>query len=297
MSGSSERTPNPRALLARSNHRVARLRRLGQDHRERVREQRILVEGPTLLNEALDAGLPVERLFVDVDRRGEDLDTLLDRLEGRPLHRVASGVLNWALPTVSPQGVAGIVGEPPAADLDVLLARALAAKRPLLGLVSVGEPGNLGTMIRTAEAAGCVGVVLVGDGVDLWNPKAVRAAAGASFRMPYGRAGDEVVEVARRSGVAVAATTLDGTVGHLDAPLSGPVLVLMGNEARGLDEAIGARCDHRIRIEMDGPTESLNVAHAATVVLFEALRQRRAAGNSENGRGVGARLGPECRHG
>jgi len=147
----------------------------------------------------------------------------------------------------------------------------------MLVCVDLGDPGNAGTLIRTAEAAGAAGVVFAGRSVDPYNPKVVRSSAGSIFRTPFSVIAEMDEVFAALDGIeSWAATGTDG-VAHIDAPLERCHALLLGNEAHGLAPELVERCSGRITIEMDGPTESLNVAMAGTVLLFESMRQRRTA--------------------
>jgi TrmH family RNA methyltransferase len=209
--------------------------------------------------DAIAAGLELDAIYAD-----EDLDvTGVD-----PVVPVAAGVLERVLDTVTPQGVcavAPILTSP----IEEITAHALATQRPMVVLDGVADPGNAGTIMRAAEASGCVGVVMTEGSVDPWSPKTVRASAGALFRSPIAL----VPALSDVAGIDRLGTAADAEVSHLDADLTGAVAIVVGNEAHGLDPTTAV--DRWVRIDMDGPTESLNVAMAATVVLFEALRQRR----------------------
>jgi TrmH family RNA methyltransferase len=146
-------------------------------------------------------------------------------------------------------------------------------------VVDLRDPGNAGTLLRTAEAAGAVGLVLAGGSVDPDSPKVLRASAGARFRLPVWRRADPRAAVAELAdlGWEVVATVVDADARPYDAvALSGAALVL-GNEASGLGPDVIGACTTAVTIPLDGPTESLNVAVAGAVLCFEALRQRRAA--------------------
>jgi TrmH family RNA methyltransferase len=142
--------------------------------------------------------------------------------------------------------------------------------------VGMSDPGNAGTLIRVADAVGANGVVLAGDSVDPHNGKCVRACAGSLFHVPVARDRDidAVLAALTEAGVTVLATTARGEI-DLDAAddiLSGPVAWLFGNEAHGLDPAVAARADHRIRIPIHGRAESLNLAAAAAICLYASAR-------------------------
>lgn len=143
----------------------------------------------------------------------------------------------------------------------------------MLAMVEMNDPGNAGTMIRTAEAAGAIGVALVGECVDVWNPKVIRASAGSALRLPVARIdADELFASGRAPIVAGVAV---GGVAYDDVDLAHSV-ICVGNEAHGLSSEFVSRCDTAVTISIEGATESLNVAAAAAVLMFSALRQRRA---------------------
>jgi RNA methyltransferase, TrmH family len=233
-----------------------------------------VVDGPVLLGEALDAELEVLDVFATETAPSALLERA--RAAGAHLHRVAPDVLARATDAVTPNGVVAVARrvEVPVAD-----AVAAAVQGPLaLVLDAVADPGNAGTLLRAAEAAGAAAVVFCRGSVDPSSPKCVRAAAGALFRLPVAVGGEttEVLEQLRGEGVATAATVVrDGQPYH-EADLRGPVALVLGSEAHGLPREVLDVVDLRLTIPMAGPTESLNVAMAGTVVCFESLRQRSA---------------------
>jgi len=200
---------------------------------------------------------------------------------------VRPGTLDRLGDAVTSQGVLAVVeapsqalrpGSAPAGR--PLAERWLPGASPLVVvLVDVADPGNAGTVLRSAEAAGAAAVLFAGHGVDPLAPKVVRAAAGALFRLPFAVATDvgEVLSWLDEAGVPSLATVLHGGDDLHTTDLTGPVAVVLGNEAHGLPATVVERCDGRLSIPMAGRVESLNVAMAATVVLFEAWRQRRTA--------------------
>jgi TrmH family RNA methyltransferase len=148
-------------------------------------------------------------------------------------------------------------------------------------LCDVADPGNVGTLVRAAAAAGAGAVVLAG-GVDPTNPKVVRASAGAVFGVDIVVAEVGAVETLARlrtAGYETLATVVEGATPYDGVDLTGPVAVVVGNEAHGLASEVVAVASRAVSIPMAGPTESLIVAMAGTVVCFEALRQRRSAGS------------------
>lgn len=183
---------------------------------------------------------------------------------------VADGALDRVGEAGTSQGVLAIGLMPRARPLDVR------PPAPVLVLVlwELADPGNVGTLIRSAEAAGAAAVWCRG-GVDLWSPKVVRAAAGALFRLPVAVVDDPLAGLAE-AGLGAVAAVARGGLPYDEVDLSGPVGLLIGSEAHGLPQAVVDGCAAQVTIGLAGPTESLNAAMAGTVLLFEALRQRRA---------------------
>ena len=143
-------------------------------------------------------------------------------------------------------------------------------------LSTIQDPGNLGTMIRAAAAAGVDGLWVSKDSVDLDNPKVLRASAGQWFRLPMGVSDNlaELIASYQRQGVQVVSTTSHTKISYWDADLRSPTLILLGNEGAGLSQDLAALADLQIKIPMVPAVESLNVATAAALILFEVRRQR-----------------------
>jgi RNA methyltransferase, TrmH family len=254
---------------------IQRLRRLSRRRSARSAEGAFVIDGPTLLADALDMGVPVDEVVAE----GACPDGLLARAEaaGAAVRRVADGVLARVTDTVTPQSVAAI-----ARFVDVTPGTAAAAAGPLaLVLVAVGDPGNAGTLLRSAEAAGGGAVLFCDDSVDPYGPKCVRASAGSTFRLAVTRSADASDAVARLSGAGLAtvAAVARGAQPYDQADLRRPVALVLGNEAHGLPDAVAAEVAQAVTIPMAGRTESLNVGMAGTILCFESLRQRREQGN------------------
>jgi TrmH family RNA methyltransferase len=234
-----------------------------------------VIEGPLLVREALDAGLPLTEVFVtsDVD------PSLIEHAaaSGAVVRSISAEVLARSVDTVTPQGVAAISAR---TDVSVEDAVAAAAQGPLaLVLVDVSDPGNAGTLLRAAEAAGAAAVLFCGGSVDPCNPKCVRASAGALFHLPVAIGGEAeaVLERLGDAGVRTAATVVRGGAPYDEVDLTGPLAVVLGSEAHGLPATVLAAVDLPVTIPMEGRSESLNVAMAGSVLCFESLRQRRHA--------------------
>ena len=215
-----------------------------------------------LLAEAASAGLDIVELFVtEADPTRERMVALAPRAV---VHECGAGVIARVASTASPQPVLAVATRP---NLELSAAPSL-----IVLCEELNDPGNLGTIVRACEAAGADAVALTDGSVDPWNPKVVRAAAGSLFRIPV-LTHTPVAHIPMRHLAALA----DSGASLDDVDLREPVCFVLGNEARGLSPASAAECDGAVRIPMVGPTESLNVAMAATVLLFEAARQRRRA--------------------
>jgi TrmH family RNA methyltransferase len=267
-------------ITSTHNRRVsaaARLRKRGL----REQDRRFLVEGAQAVGEALDAGV-VETVF-HVAGSGGRVPQVVEaaRGGGAEVLEVASSVMAHLTSAVTPQGVVAV-----ARFVDVPIAVV-----PNTGLVpvlcSVRDPGNAGTILRTADAAGASGVVVTRDSVDVYNPKAVRASAGSLFHLPVVRDVEpaEAVIALRDGGVRVVAASTDGEVPMDRADLTGPTALLLGNEAWGLPPEVLALADVSVRVPIFGHAESLNLAAAAAVLMFEAARQRAGGSGRE---GIGA---------
>jgi RNA methyltransferase, TrmH family len=247
-------------------------------------ERAFVLEGPTLLREALDAGVPVEAVYVaPATGAGSEAPEVAQAWErGIRVHDLAPGVLERIAGTVSPQPLLAVVRMIDV-DLDALGAPG-ADPRPVIVCVDVRDPGNLGTVLRSAEAAGAAGVVCCDGTVDVYNPKCVRASAGALFHVPVVTGGDavKVVEAIRARGRrCLGAAAGEGTA-YTDVDLAGSVALVLGNEANGLPAGLGGHLDGLVHIPMEGRSESINVGMACAVLCFEAARQRRAGAGQPN---------------
>jgi TrmH family RNA methyltransferase len=216
-----------------------------------------VIEGPLLVGEALSAGWPIEAQFVAPGV------TPVAAADGT-VHELARGVAERVADTETTSGLFAVVPIP-TPDPAVL-------ERAGLVVVAdrVSDPGNLGTILRSAEAAGADAMVVTSGTVDVYNPKVVRASAGAVFHLPVVPAG--LGEV-RRSGLRVIGTSSHRGTPHTAADWTGRVAIVAGGEAGGLED--DAPVDEWVRIEHHGRAESLNVAMALTVLCFEAARHRR----------------------
>lgn len=234
-------------------------------HVGRTRAARFLAEGPNLVEAALRRGL-----VGDVFATEEALHRFGPMLDGLSVHTVTEKAAKALSDTVTPVGLVAVCTMPEARLGDVLAA----APRLVVVAVGISEPGNAGTLIRLADAMGADAVVLAGHSVDPFNGKCLRASAGSIFSVPVLEMADtaELVGALQDARVRVLATTLDGEVSLDDADLSAPTAWLFGSEAHGISPDVAAAADVRVRIPMSGGAESLNIAAAAAICLYQSSR-------------------------
>jgi TrmH family RNA methyltransferase len=232
-----------------------------------------VIEGPDLINAAFESGVEFEALYVDeASASDEGVSEVLDRAHAERVETYAleDGVLEKVADARTPQPVLAAVHFRASGLGDVVHGGMV------LVLDNIRDPGNAGTIIRSADAAGVSGVVLTGESVDPFNPKAMRASAGSIFHLPVVVANlGETLSYFTSRGSRSFATVVRGGTAYRRCDLSRDCLVVIGNEATGLDEASIALCDQRMSIEMAGGSESLNAGVAASLIAFEALHQRR----------------------
>jgi TrmH family RNA methyltransferase len=262
-----------RIVQSKQNARLKELRR-ALAHPGRSREGLAGIEGPNLIEEALRAGLRIPCVFA-----AQGAEHLLDALALPPETEILllpADLLASALDTETPQPVAALV-EPREWSWDDLLADQNNFAPLLVVLAGLQDPGNLGTILRSAEAFGAQGVLSLPGTVSAWNSKAVRASAGSVFRVPLlaVSAADGLARL-REAQVRIWTTVLRGAEAADQVDLTGPVALLIGNEGNGVPPELAAQADEAVTIPCPGPVESLNAAVAAGVLLYEASRQRRS---------------------
>jgi TrmH family RNA methyltransferase len=266
-------------LASSRSPRVQAARRLAK-RGFRERERRFLVEGPQAVREALDprSAPRVHELFATAEAARRHVD-LLDaaRARGVVVQQVSDGVMATVAQTVTPQGAIAVCDL-----LDVPL-DTLVEHRPRLVavLANVRDPGNAGTVVRAADAAGAAGIVLTDASVDVYNGKCVRASAGSIFHLPIvvGAALEATVAALQRGGLRVLAADGSGARDLDDVvdagELTRPTAWLFGNEAWGLPAPTRALADAVVRVPIHGRAESLNLATAAAVCLYASARAHR----------------------
>ncbi|MDE3157015.1 MAG: RNA methyltransferase [Acidobacteriota bacterium] len=233
----------------------------------------LLLDGEHLIAEAAAAGLTIRTLAV-TPARLDALGDLARRVEaaGAAVVTVAGPVLAAMSPVRTPSGIVALADRPHG-GLDA----ALSGRMPLVAVaVDVQDPGNVGALVRTAEAAGATGFLTCGGSADPFGWKALRGAMGSAFRLPIAAAvaATDLFAALERRGIRPVAMMPAGGVGLYDAPLDGPLAVLLGGEGGGLGPALAARAALQVTIPMQAPVESLNVAVAGALLLFEVARRR-----------------------
>ncbi|MEH0442894.1 MULTISPECIES: TrmH family RNA methyltransferase [unclassified Streptomyces] len=271
-------------LISPRSPRVSAARRLARRN-FRGKERLFLAEGPQAVREAAahraDGEATLVELFATVEAAERHAGIIAEaRAAGARVHLAAEQVIEDVSTTVTPQGLVGICRFVDTPFEDVLAAR----PKLVAVLAHVRDPGNAGTVLRCADAAGAEAVVLTDASVDLYNPKAVRASVGSLFHLPVavGVPVEQAVAGLRAAGVRVLAA--DGAGDHdLDDELDrramgGPTAWVFGNEAWGLPEETRALADAVVRVPIHGKAESLNLATAAAVCLYASARAQRASG-------------------
>jgi TrmH family RNA methyltransferase len=233
------------------------------------------------LSAALDAGAEVEAVYIAPGGRtrvGEN--EVIERAYGRGarVFDLAPGVVERVADTVTPQAIMAVIGYA-TARLDEVEARSM-----VMVCVDVRDPGNAGTMIRTADAAGVEAVICCDGTVDPTNPKTVRATSGSLFHLPvvWGVGLDDAIGSLRGKGFTTIGAVVRGGADYVTVDWRRPVALVFGNESSGLGPAVADLLDEQVSIPMGGRAESLNVASSAAVLCFDALRQRRGGDRGAN---------------
>lgn len=260
-------------ITSPKNRQVVKAARL-KKRALRDKERRFLVEGAQVTAEALDGGRLEAVFHVPQPDRTDPIVTAAEAA-GVPVQPVNDRVMAHLTSTVTPQGIAGVAG-----FVDAPLEAVPADAALVAVLCSVRDPGNAGTILRSADAAGADALVFSSASVDVYNPKTVRASAGSLFHLPVVRGPEpaEAVAALRERGMQVLAAAADGDRSIYEEDLARPTVVLFGNEAWGLEPEVRALADRSVRVPIHGKAESLNLAAAAALIMFESARQREGGG-------------------
>lgn len=267
-----------RRISSRQNALVKDLRRAFHD--SELIEGHCAIEGIRVIEEAIRSGLRFRAVFY-ADSAENRIDKLLPQISSHTeVLALPDDVFSSAVATETPQGVAALVRWP-AFHLDDVLAR---PENPLLlGTMGIQDPGNLGTIIRSAEAFGAAVVLLGEKTVSQFNSKVIRASMGSSFRLPTMKVSASEVENLKNRGLRVAATSSHKGKPIDEVDLTGGLFVMVGSEGAGVPREYLAMADDFIRVPHEQRVESLNAAVAASVILYEAQRQRKSKETTEHG--------------
>lgn len=259
-------------ITSTSNSKIKNIIKCMRQSKERRKQGVFLVEGIRMFSE-IPGDYHIESYATEsFYRKNEAMFTGID------YEIVSDNVMEAIADTRTPQGVVSLVrrlsytvpqvcGEEPV--------RVVSDENPLIiALENIQDPGNLGTIIRTAEGAGVTGILMSRETVDIYNPKVVRATMGSIFRVPFCYVDDLARCVRSLSQQCETYSAHLQGKGFYDFDYTKPTVFVMGNEGNGLSEAMSEATDHKISIPMSGNVESLNVATASTVLMYEAMRQR-----------------------
>lgn len=251
-----------------------------QQKKQREKQEAYLIEGPNLLREALENNGVLIQVFCREAFDGQRLEqlTLLNELEKRsiPMSILSEKLFQKLCDTQTPQGIVGVVKKPCYSEETFFKTTSNRQNSNVLVLDRLQDPGNLGTILRTADAAGFQGVLVRKGTGDLFAPKVVRSAAGALFRLPvfFTDSVEETIGYLRKYGKRIVATTLQKSKLYYEANLCGNIGLIIGNEGNGICQEFIDQADETIRIPMEGTVESLNAAVAAGILMYEAVRQK-----------------------
>lgn len=257
-----------------SNPLLKRIRKLRR-RKHRAEQGALFVEGIAPVWQAVEAGAAIEAMVVAPDLLTSERGRALVDSAGAPVTRVTPEAFESIAEREHPSGLGAVVSIPRRTLDDV----GLPPVALVVALDEVGNPGNLGTVVRTADAAGAAGVVVTGAAADAWHPAAVKASMGTVFRTPVVAAElEELLAWARSNGLRVVATSVRGRTDHWAADYGDRCVLLFGSEAAGLSDDALASADEVVRIPQQGGASSLNLAVAAGIVVYEASKPRLGAG-------------------
>ena len=260
-------------ITSTSNARVKRLVNLKKKKKARDEERVFLVEGIRMFREVPTDQL--EEVYVSEYFYKKEKDTVEAVLQGTGIRpeELSDTVYAYASDTKTPQGVLCVVRQ-----MEYPLEKVITGQCPMIMVLEhLQDPGNLGTILRTAEGAGVTGIVMDRECVDIYNPKTIRSTMGSIYRMPFCYVEDLKAAIGslKEAGIGVYAAHLDGRHDYDEEDYGRPCAFLIGNEGNGLSQETAELADIYIKIPMEGQVESLNAAIAASVLMFEAGRQRR----------------------
>ena len=245
----------------------------------RVRDGKVrdkmFIEGARLVAEAIKSRVRIDQAFVSTDEGSGFLDLMTDA-GARTIYEVSRQAFESIADTVTSQGVVIVAGRP-SVSLDAVAELISGSTIPLVVFLHrINNPSNLGAVVRAAEAAGAAAVLVSTESADAFSPKAIRASMGSAFRLPIlqGMAFDDAIDWAQESKLRTTAADAEADTAHYDVDWFKPRMLVFGSEAHGLSDDERRKVDEIIKIPMEREVESLNLAVAAGVILFEARRSR-----------------------
>jgi TrmH family RNA methyltransferase len=260
-------------ITSAANAQIKRIRAL-RERKERAQTELFFVEGIRAVAAALDAGFDVQHLIVAPELLESDFARQTVRAAergGTPVLEVSPAVFETISRKDGPQGIA-LVARQRWLDLPSL---ALGSTGVCVALVEPQDPGNLGSILRTCDAVGAAGLILVGSSADPYDPSALRASTGAAFTVPLVRTSwGELSAWARQGGVHMVGASGGAPTSYRSATYRTPLVLLMGSEREGLSEPQQTACDTLVHIPMRGTVDSLNLAVATSLVLYDVFERR-----------------------
>jgi len=260
-------------ITSTKNIAVKQINQLMKSKKARREQGLFVVEGWKMLEETLaqSEGVEIDSLYVSQDLQEEALRKLKDH----PFECVSAHVLGAMSDTKTPQGVVAVV-KTWQTELPSLIKKSKEFAAPLLILENIQDPGNLGTMIRTAEGSGAAGIIASSDTVDIYSPKVVRSTMGSLYRVPfvYVESLAQTITLLKQEAIICLAADLKGENVYKMASMHDPCAFIIGNEGNGLTQQTLGLADRLITIPMCGQLESLNASVSAAILLYESLRQR-----------------------
>lgn len=256
-------------ISSTSNPQVKRLAQLQKKSKVRNEEKVFIVEGIRMFAEVPKNR--VEKVYISeslYNKKKQELD-----LQGMPVEILSDNVFQYVSDTKTPQGIMCIVKQ-----VQYNIEELLRIRNPhFMVLDNLQDPGNLGTIVRTAEGAGVDAIFLSKESVDIFNPKTIRSTMGSIYRMPVIYVDDllELLDTFKKKGIKSYAAHLEGKNSYDQETYQDGTAILIGNEGNGLRDEVSKKADIWVQIPMKGQVESLNAAIAASVLMFEVARQRR----------------------
>jgi TrmH family RNA methyltransferase len=246
-----------------------------KEKKNRRTSGKFIIEGIHLVREALNADLIDKAIYSESIHKTLEGKNLLGKLisSGLPVEEASEKVIRDLSDVETPQGIIASV-KPKNSDLGSLFDR---PDPMIVAACGIQDPGNLGTIIRTADAVGCSGIILTAGTVDPYNEKVIRASSGSIFHLNIVKIDDiiDMVSALKRRAVRIISTFVGAEKEYFSADLTGPIALIIGSESKGLTAEVERVSDEAVSIPMLGQAESLNAAVSGAVILYEALRQRR----------------------